>query len=262
MNELAFITAFLRDNWTYVLDKYRDKRLLTVTSKVNPNDLLTEVDLTVQKRFVEAAAKAYPADLVIGEESGLDVVPKELPERAWLIDPIDGTYNFVRGLNPAFAVSIAFAYQGQIRAAGAAMPLNGKLFTAEAGKGAACDGKPIVVSPVQHLEEACIEMDFGAPDERRSLLRRAADLLRKAGQIRCQGSAVVGICQVASGEADGYVHVGLHPWDYAAAQLIAEEAGAMATRLDGAPLRIFDGKKGALITNGAIHKTILDMINR
>jgi len=92
-------------------------------------------------------------------------------------------------------------------------------------------------------------------------LKRAGDVLRKAGQVRCQGAAVMGICQVASGDVDGFLHIGLEPWDFAAAQLIAEEAGAMATRLDGEPLRVFDGKRGVLISNGAIHKTLLSLIN-
>jgi myo-inositol-1(or 4)-monophosphatase len=67
---------------------------------------------------------------------------------------------------------------------------------------------------------------------------------------------------VASGDAEGFLHMTLHPWDYAAAQLIAEEAGAMATRLDGSPLQVFDGKQGVLITNGAIHKNVLSLLSR
>ena len=92
------------------------------------------------------------------------------------------------------------------------------------------------------------------------LLRRGAYVLKKAGRVRSQGSAVVGICQVATGDVDAYLHMGLQPWDYAAAQLIAEEAGALATRLDGKALRIFDNKKGVLITNGAIHRAALSLV--
>lgn len=262
MQELSFITKFLKGNRKYVLDRFRNKGDLTITSKADPNDLLTEVDLTIQKRFVEAVAKRYPADLVIGEESGLAVLPRDTPGRAWLIDPIDGTYNFVRGLNPAFGVSIGFVQGGVAQAAGVALPLSGHLFTATLGGGAFCDGRRLVVSSVQQIAESCLEIDFSAMDDRRPMLRRASDVLRSAGQIRCQGSAVLGICQVATGDVEGYLHMGLYPWDYAAAQLIAEEAGAVATRLTGEPLRVFDGKSGVLITNGAIHKAVLAMLNR
>ncbi len=262
MTELAFIEKFLKANRNYVLEKFTDKASLAVADKDNPNDLLTEVDLTLQKRFVEAVAKTYSDDVVIGEESGLNVLPQNPDGRVWIIDPIDGTYNFVRGLNPAFAIAIAFAREGFAQAAGVFMPRNGLMFLAEAGAGAYCNGKRMTVSTVQHFDEACMEIDFGTGKNRNILVRRAGDALRQAGQVRCQGSAVVGICQVASGDVDGYLHIGLDPWDYAAAQLVAEEAGALATRLDGEPLRLFDGKQGVLISNGAIHKTVLALLTR
>lgn len=261
MQELDFIQDFLERNCGYVLDKYRDKHLVTVTSKkADPNDLLTEVDLTIQKRFVDAVSAVFPDDLVIGEESGLDKVPADANRRVWIIDPIDGTYNYVRGINPGFAISVAFAEKGTARAAGVALPLNQALFLAEAGKGASCNGRRLMVSKVQHMNEACFEIDFSSMDDRRDFVRRALDILKKSGQVRCQGSAVLGICQVATGDVDGYLHMTLHPWDYAAAQLIAEESGALATRLDGKPLLLFDGQQGVLITNGALHKAALSMI--
>ncbi len=260
MPELAFITKFLKANRKYVLEKYRNKSEITIAAKEDPSDLLTEVDLTVQKRFLDAVRESYPDDLVIGEESGLDVLPKTIPKRAWVIDPIDGTYNFVRGINPAFGISIAFVRDGAAQAAGVALPFSGHMFTATLGGGAYCDGQRLIVSTVQHINEACIEIDFSTMEDRRRLVRRGVEVLRKAGQIRCQGSAVVGICQVATGDVDGYLHMSLYPWDYAAAQLIAEEAGAMATRLKGEPLGVFDGKQGVLISNGAIHNAMLELI--
>ena len=260
MSEIAFIEKFLRSNSEYVLEKFSNKQLLAVANKNGTNDLLTEVDLTLQKRFVEQAAAAYPDTPVIGEESGLNIIPENADARVWVIDPIDGTYNFVRGLNPAFGISIALVQDGFAQAAGVFMPLNDLIFLAEAGSGSYCHGNKLKVSTVQHLDEACVEIDFGVPEERRSLIKHAGDIIRQVGQVRCQGAAVMGICQVASGDVDGFLHIGLEPWDFAAAQLIAEEAGAVATRLDGHPLRVFDGKRGVLITNGAIHKGMLALI--
>jgi len=261
MQELDFIKRFLENHREYVLEKYHDKAYLTVTNKqADPNNLVTEVDLTIQKRFVDAVRDAFPEDLVIGEESGLDKLPDKPNGRIWVIDPIDGTYNFMRGMNPVFAISIAFVQEGLAQAGGVALPLNDVLFLAETGKGATCNGRRLAVSKVQHMEEACFEIDFSNMGDRRALLRRVADILKKAGRIRCHGAAAAGICQVATGDVDGYLHMSLYPWDYAAAQLIAEESGALATRLDGKALRLFDKKKGVLVTNGALHQVVLDLV--
>ena len=258
--DLDFIEGFLRRNWDYVLEKYRDKSRLTVTSKSEPADLLTEVDLTVQKRFMNAVAETFPTDAVVGEEGDMGKIPSNPRGRVWVIDPIDGTYNFVRGMNPMFGISIALVVDGLARSAGVAFPMGGQVFLAEQGEGSFCNGRPLRVSDVQHLAEACVEIDFSVMDDRRAFLSRATNVMRQAGQIRCQGAAVGGICQIATGDVDGYLHMTLNPWDYAAAQLIAEEAGAMATRLDGSPLRVFDGREGVLISNGAIHDALLGCI--
>lgn len=261
MLELDFIKNFLESNRGYVIDKYREKGLLTVTSKkADPNNLLTEVDLTIQKRFVDAVRSAFPEDSFVGEESGMNSIPEDQDRRAWVIDPIDGTYNFMRGLNPSFAISIAFVEGGAARCGAVTLPLSGTSLYAEAGAGAYCDGRRLAVSKVQHLEEACVEIDFSGMDDRKTLIRRALDIMKKSGRVRCHGSAAVGICQVATGDADAYLHMSLHPWDFAAAQLIAEEAGGFATRLNGKPLRVFDGKQGVLVTNGAIHRTVLALL--
>lgn len=262
MHEIEFIETFLRTNQTYVVEKFRNKESLTVANKNGANDLLTEVDLTLQKRFVDQATLEFPHIHVVGEESGLDVIPEDASAETWVIDPIDGTYNFVRGLNPAFGISIAYVRDGLAQVAGVFMPMNNFMFLAEAGSGSFCNGNRLRVSSVQHIEQACLEVDFSIPAERRALLKCASEILRKAGQVRCQGAAVMGICQVASGDVEGYLHIGLQPYDFAAAQLIAEEAGAIATRLDGKPLRVFDGKRGLLITNGAIHQAALALLSR
>jgi len=261
MHELNFIKDFIRTNSNYVVEKHREKHLVIVTDKANdPNNLLTEVDLTIQKRFIDAVQEKFPDDLIVAEENNLDKTPERTKGRIWVIDPIDGTYNFIRGFNPVFAISIAFMEGGVATAAGVGLPLKNAIFHAALGKGAWCDARRLAVSKVQSMDKACFEVDFDGMIDRRNLLKQGPAILKKAGRIRCLGSAAVGICQVASGDVDGYLHMSLHPWDYAAAQLIAEEAGALATRLDGSPLHVFDNKKGVLVTNGALHQAALDMI--
>ncbi len=258
--DLEFIQDFLKRNRDYVLEKFHDKSRLTVTSKAEPADLLTEVDLTIQKRFTDAVAETYPTDMIVAEEGELGKIPTNPKGRVWVIDPIDGTYNFVRGMNPMFGISIALVVDGLARAAGVAFPLGGQTFLADQGEGSFCNGHPLRVSGVQHLSEACVEIDFSGVDDKKAFLSRASNIIRQSGQIRCQGAATGGICQIATGDVDGYIHMSLNPWDYAAAQLIAEEAGAVATRLDGSPLRVFDGRDGVLISNGAVHEALLGCI--
>lgn len=260
-NELAFIERFLAENAGYVREKYGDRAGLTVTAKSHATDLLTEVDLTVQKRAMEAIAAAYPGDAFVGEE-GEHADPPENPRgRCWIMDPIDGTSNFVRGMYPIFGISLAFAEDGVAQAAGVALPMTGDVFLASRGAGAFHNGRPVKVSEVQTLDACRVDVDFSGVADREAMLRKAPRLLTAAGQIRCQGSAVASICQIASNDADAYVHMSLSPWDYAAAQLIVEEAGGIATRLDGTPLRLFDGGKGTLFSNGALHESLLALLD-
>lgn len=260
MSEIAFIEKFLRNNQDYTLAKYAARQELTITSKSDANDLLTEVDLTLQKRAVEEIQQAYPGDAIVAEEGEFSKYPENPGDRCWIMDPIDGTNNFVRGLFPIFGISIAFAKQGSAVAGGVLLPATGDLFLAERGKGATHNGKRARVSAIQAVAKGRLDIDFSTTRDRREMVQRAAGIMYKMGQIRCHGSAVASICQIASGDIDAYLHMSLSPWDYAASQLIVEEAGGMATRLDGAPLPLFDGGKGVLISNGAIHEELLGLL--
>lgn len=260
MNELNFIETFLNENRAYVRDKYAAKTDLIVTSKLDANDLLTEVDLTIQKRIVEEIRKWFPGDVIVAEEGDLNITPTTAPERCWVIDPIDGTANFVRGMFPIFAISVAFTRNGESEAAGVLFPETGELFLAQRGAGARRNGRPCKVSTVAAPGEARLDVDFGILPDRRPSFDRFTNLMCHTGQLRCHGSAVASLCQVASGDIDAYVHVTLHPWDFAAAQLLVEEAGGTATRLDGSPLRVFDGRKGVMITNGALHAPMMQLL--
>jgi myo-inositol-1(or 4)-monophosphatase len=262
MRELEFIEKFFRENRAYVREKYASKKDLIVTSKLDANDLLTEVDLTIQKRIVDDIRNRFPGDDILAEEGDLNVTPKSAPARCWVIDPIDGTANFVRGLFPIFAISVAFTRNGKTAAAGVLFPESGEMLLAARGAGATRGGKRLRVSSVQEPAEARLDVDFGILSDRQPSFDRFTRLLCNTGQLRCHGSAVASICQIATGDIDAYVHVTLHPWDFAAAQLIVEEAGGTATRLDGAPLEVFDGKKGVMISNGALHAPMMRLLTR
>ncbi|HNR30735.1 MAG TPA: inositol monophosphatase [Candidatus Hydrogenedentes bacterium] len=259
--ETKLIEEFLVETGDYVRERYAARERVAVVAKAHASDLLTEVDLTVQKRAVEAVARAFPRDAFIGEEEGLARFPANPDGRCWVMDPIDGTYNFVRGLLPMFGVSLAFVEHGVPQAGGVLFPVTGDLLIAERGGGAYRNGQRIRVSTVRTLEECSLGVDFGDGGDRISLFERGAGLLRAVGQLRCLGCAVLSLCQIATGDADAYVHLTLTPWDYAASQIIVEEAGGRASRLDGGPLRLFDGKRGVLFSNSALHDAIVELFD-
>lgn len=257
-------TAFIQDTLTImaglVRERYARRDAVAVTSKKSPTDLLTETDVEVQQKTLARVREAFPGDLFIGEEEGHDEAPRDTSRRCWIMDPIDGTQNFVRGLYPAFGVALAFAEGNRILAGGVALPMTNDLLLAERGGGAYLNGKPLSASPVDSMALARVEIDFSAPSLRADTLAQANRVLREAGAIRCHCAAVVGMCSVATGDMDAFVHVALNPWDFAAAQIIVEEAGGRATRLDGAPLTPFDPQQSVLATNGHLHDELLAAI--
>lgn len=260
MKEIDFIEKALGELAEYVREKYAQRDRVAVSSKSHAMDLLTEVDLGVQDRLVAMIAKTFPGDAVAAEERDFGVIPSDPNSRCWVIDPIDGTQNFVRGLFPTFGISVAFAQGGEARAAGVAMPISGQTFLAEHGSGATMNGRRQRVTETNSLALSRLEVDFSGPPHRDETLRRFSDLIRKAGQIRCHCAAVVGLCSIASGDKEAFVHVSLNPWDFAASQLIVEEAGGTTSRLDGSPLRLFDNRKGVVATNGFIQNEVIGMI--
>lgn len=257
MNEITFIETFLRENLEYTREKYRDRDAITVTSKTDATDLLTEVDLTLQKRAVDQILENFPGDTIVAEEGAYTKFPDDENVRCWVMDPIDGTSNFVRGMFPLFGISLAFAMGGESVAGGVLLPGTGDLMLAERGSGATLNGEPMRVSDIQTLAEARIDLDFSGLSDRKAILERASGIILGTGVLRCHGSAVCSIAQIATGHVDGYVHMSLNPWDYAASQLLVEESGGLATRHDGTPLKLFDNRKGVVISNGAVHDELL-----
>ena len=261
-HEYEFIKKSLFVLMPYVAERYGDRPKVSVWSKSDANDLLTEVDEEVQRRLTKLIGEAFPGDAILGEELGMSGMPADPKGRCWVLDPIDGTQNFVRGLFPAFGISIAFAADGNVRAGGVGMPMTGDVFLAERGRGATRNGNPLAVSSVDALGLARVEIDFGNPAIREETLARFTKLAIHAGQVRCHCAAVVGLCSVATGDMDGYFHVALAPWDYAAAALIVEEAGGRVTHLDGSALNLFGADKSLLATNGRIHDESLGIVTR
>ena len=205
-------------------------RALATTSKSTSTDLVTEVDRASERWLVDRIRERRPDDAVLGEEGG------ERPGSSgvrWLVDPIDGTVNFVLGI-PAYAVSVAAEIDGEVVAAAVCNPVTGEVFRATRGSGAWLGEQRLHGPRAVPLDRAVVGTGFGYDRERRDRQGRvAARLLPLVADLRRIGSAALDLCAVASGRLDAYFEAGLNEWDYAAGALIAAEAGCVVTGLRG-----------------------------
>jgi myo-inositol-1(or 4)-monophosphatase len=201
---------------------------LAVSSKSTVTDLVTAADRASEGWLVEQIAAQRPADAILGEEGGGSAGTSGV---RWLLDPIDGTVNYVLGL-PQYAVSVAAEVDGQVQAAAVCNAASGELFRAHRGGGAFL-GDTRLSGPRQvPLERAVVGTGFGYDAAQRARQGAVvAALLPRLADVRRLGSASLDLCAVAAGRLDGYFEAGLQTWDYAAGVLIATEAGCAASGL-------------------------------
>lgn len=200
------------------------KRMDTVRiAEKNPNDFVTEVDQRVEQEIIGIIKKAYPSHGILGEESG----EQQGDEYQWIIDPIDGTRNFIHGF-PHFAVSIAVSYKNRIEHGVIYDPLRQELFTASRGKGAQLNDRRIRVAQRKRLQECLLATGFSYRylHKKHNLPANVLQaLLPICGDIRRAGAATLDLAYVACGRLDGFWEFGLHLWDIAAGILLVKEAG-------------------------------------
>jgi myo-inositol-1(or 4)-monophosphatase len=204
-----------------------------VDTKSTPTDVVTEVDRAVESWLVAEIGRLRPDDAVLGEEGGGRAGTSGV---RWVIDPIDGTVNFVLGI-PQYAVSIAAERDGVAVAGAVHNPESGETFWATRGAGAWLDERRLT-GPARDvpLSQAVIGTGFAYDSaRRRRQVAVLAELIDQIADIRRAGAASLDLCAVAAGRLDAYYEVGLNPWDWAAGLLIAQEAGCAATGLRGRP---------------------------
>lgn len=202
-----------------------------VDTKSSETDVVTAADRAAERLVRERLAELRPGEHVLGEEegTGTDAAGAGL---CWVVDPIDGTVNYLYGL-PWYTVSVAAQLDGVSVAGAVVEPASGRTWTAARGHGAELDGRPLAASRATRVEMSLVATGFGYRAERRQRQAAAvAEMLFRVRDIRRAGSASLDLCSVAAGWVDGYVEQGLHRWDWAAGALIAEEAGAVV-RLPG-----------------------------
>ena len=210
---------------------------LTVSSESSATDVVTDADRAVEEFLRAALARLRPADSVLGEEGGTGsdgAGPTGSPVR-WVLDPIDGTVNFMLGL-PYFAISIAAQVDGVTVAGCVHNPASGQLFRAAAGHGAFLGDRRLTGPRPAPLDQAVLATGFSYDPARRARQGRAAgELLARVGNLRRLGSAALDLCALAAGWVDLYYEGPLNEWDFAAGLLIAAEAGVATSGLRGRP---------------------------
>jgi len=220
-------------------------------------DLITETDQDSEKLIKNIIRASYPDHGVLAEESGGDASNSEY---LWVIDPLDGTTNFVHGY-PSFAISIALNYQHQPQVAVILEMPHKKLYSAIANKGAWCEGNSIACSTTPTLQESLLLTGFGYDhgEKWERNMRLFKEFTNKTQGVRRLGAAAVDLCHVASGKVDGFWEFDLQPWDTAAGILIAKEAGCLISKIDGSEYSIYNDN--ILVTNPLIHEDMISVIN-
>lgn len=209
--------------------------VLTVNEK-DARDYVTEIDRAAEQTIIQALRKAYPDHGILGEESGLSEGSGAGTEYLWIIDPLDGTTNFIHGV-PHFAVSIACKYRGRLEHAVVLDPVRQEEFTASRGRGAALNGRRIRVSPRKSLEGALLGTGFPFRDTQLDNLDNYLGMFRSlVGQtagLRRAGAASLDLAYVAAGRYDAFWEFGLSEWDMAAGALLIQEAGGLVSDFGG-----------------------------
>ena len=205
-----------------------------VVSEKSPNDFVTDIDKAAEQSIIDVLHQAYPEHAFLGEESGASANLHDENENVWIIDPLDGTTNFIHGF-PQYCVSIALQQRGQITQAVVYDPVHNDLFTATKGAGAYLNDKRLRVTRRDKLADALIGTGF--PFREMSGLEQYIEMFRvmtpRCAGLRRPGSAALDLAYVAAGRLDGFFEKGLKPWDMAAGSLLITESGGIMGTFKG-----------------------------
>ncbi|MEO7244752.1 MAG: inositol monophosphatase family protein [Rubrivivax sp.] len=209
-----------------------DIELLTVSRK-GPNDYVSEVDRAAERAIIDILLEAYPGHAILAEESGRERGARH-SEFLWIIDPLDGTTNFLHGF-PVYAVSIALAHRGVVQQAVVYDPARNDLFFASRGRGAFLNDRRLRVSKRIRLADSLIGtgFPFRKGDNFKRYVKMFEEIMQSCAGLRRPGAAALDLCYVAAGWYDGFFEIGLSPWDAAAGSLMVTEAGGLVGNFTG-----------------------------
>ncbi|WP_374987716.1 inositol monophosphatase family protein [Paenibacillus sp. R14(2021)] len=241
----------------------------SLSTKYSAQDLVTEVDKGAETMIRNLVGTHFPHHSFLGEEGvepGPEASTKALQsvrdaEYLWIVDPVDGTTNFVHGF-PFFSVSIALAYKGEVIVGVVYDPMRDELFVAEKGKGAYVRGRRMAVSGEQTLRESLLATGFPAdPNYALPLnMKGLQALVPRVRNIRSGGSAALHLAYVAAGRLTGFWEMGLNAWDLAAGVLLIKESGGTVTDVKGSPYDL--GVRHIAVSNGHIHDEFLQVLQQ
>ncbi len=258
MNEAmqSFIAGLARQAGALLLGYFRSATLRRDIKGEGAWDLVTEADHAAERAIIAAVRARFPDHDVFGEESGRSGLTSR---SLWLIDPLDGTLNFSRGL-PTWGVSVGLAEDGEVRYGAFYDPLHDELFYAEKGQGATLNGAPLRASGLADPHDAVVYCSV-AHGEQEELARRNVRLLwGHVMRLRMTGSVGSALAAVAAGRMDAAIELRGGPWDYAAGGLLVREAGGHTTTFDGAPLRA-DAHTVFAAATPALHRALYDILS-
>ncbi len=209
-----------------------DLEVIKVGSK-GPNDFVSEVDRKAEEAIIRILLEAYPGHGILAEESGREHGARD-SEYVWIIDPLDGTTNFLHGF-PVYAVSIALAHRGVVQQAVVYDPTRNDLFFSSKGRGAFMNDRRLRVSKRLRIADALIGtgFPFRKGDNFKRYVKMFEEVMQSCAGLRRPGAAALDLCYVAAGYYDGFFETGLSPWDVAAGSLIITEAGGLIGNFTG-----------------------------
>lgn len=218
-------------------------------------DLVTEVDRASEAYLRRRISETYPEHEILGEEEGLTSSGSAY---RWLLDPVDGTTNYAHGF-PYYCVSVGLEFESRVIVGVVYNPSLDELFSAERGRGATLNGKPLKVSTIEELRRSLLTTGFPYSEiQKGSNLPHFERFLYLCQAVRRAGSAALDLCHVACGRYDGFWESGLSPWDVAAGSLIVEEAGGRMSNYRG---EAFDSySKELLASNGRLHEAMMGIL--
>lgn len=224
-------------------------------------DVVTVADVSSEKLIVEGIRAAFPSHSIRTEEAG--VIEGSDPRYRWIVDPVDGTVNFSRGI-PLWGISIALHFEGKPLVACVNLPKLGEIFTAAKGEGAFMNGAPVHVSQESNPTHAIVSNgDFNVGEVSKINAQNSRNFAREAEsfeRVKCLGSAVIEGCFTACGRIDCFVMTMSYPWDIAAIALLVEEAGGKSSKIDGKELEFVDAEQ-AIFTNGLLHENLVKILS-
>ena len=239
--------------------KYSVGRVKNVEVKQGEErNLVSEIDKGAEEKIISIIKRKYPTHAILAEESGVN---DSRSDYKWVIDPLDGTTNFLHGL-PIFSVTIGIEFKGEIIAGVTYDPNLDELFTAEKGSGAYLNGRRLKVTTTSRLIDSLLVTGFpyDIAQNPENAIGHFVNFVVEGQGLRRLGSAAIDLAYVAAGRFDGFWEVTLNPWDMAAGVLLVREAGGRVTDFIGGESSIY--KKQVLATNGAIHEAMLQVLSK